>query len=88
MNKNNDFKRWVTTATDQLETYNNMTKEDGQNALRHAIKKLRETSVVFNDSFKWWKNSIDTHAFHEAETLSKRVNALHSTLELEYNRKD
>ena len=86
--KKADFSKWVITAEIQLKDFANLTQEDGQNKIRHAIQKLANTSKIFDDSFKWWKNTINANEVHSSEKLYKQVNSLHTKLELEYSRKD
>lgn len=86
--KKADFNKWVDTAEIQLTDFINMNKSNGQNALRHSIQKLAKTSNIFDESFKWWKNTVNSDELHKAEKLCKRIVSLHTKLELEYNRKD
>ena len=85
--KLDNFRKWVITSEIQLKDFNNPEKVHGQNNIRNCIDKLSKTITIYKESFSWWKHDIDPKELHKAERNFKKITALHSTLELEYNRK-
>ncbi len=86
--KVSDFKKWISTSEIQLSDFSNYTQAEGQNYLRQAIQKTSKTIGSFKKNFSWWKHDIKEEDLHHAESLCKRLTALHSKLELEYKKKD
>ena len=86
--KNGEILKWIGTTETYINEFRNYSKLEGQNKLRHAIQKTGVTLKVFDESFQWWKNSVENSILHRAEKLNKVLHSLHSKLELQYNIKE
>lgn len=86
MRKELEFEKWVSSARYQIEHNINMDESIGQNALRSCINSIAQTIKIYNNDYRWWKNSIDPHEVHEAEKLNKRLVSLHTRLVSLYTR--
>jgi len=84
MDKSKDLQRWLDTSNENIEHYSFILEDTVSytpNELHKAIDKLNVSISHFNESFKWWKNSVDSHELHDAEKNYKKIVKLHSKLE-------
>lgn len=81
--KDIDISIWISRAKEDLEVSNGIDRNSGKNEIDKSLKHLKAAKEHFENSLKWWKNSVETKDFHEAEKLSKIMNSEYVRLEKE-----